>query len=135
MNVKEVSRQKMLEILVNHVNLGSQNIVFKDGATSVCTIAFTGFDLIDDAGEKAIYRFKTADIEAPYDLIGTAVAPGGDVDNFVIDGDPGTGVEDTITGTIGSPLSSADIKINFTNWVDGTVVTLRNLQLVIPQGS
>ena len=111
----------------------AKKIIFKDiGDITLCEVPFSTMSLESGVTTSATYRMRASDGSG--NLV-AAATQGGTVTTFEIAGYRG-GVTNSelVKGTIGNISSGADIKINKTLWQAGTLVTLTNFQLVIPQG-
>jgi len=118
----------MMDVLRAELAVDPTIMVFREGETDICTLTFKDLQPLE-IGEKAALKFIAPDDSY---ILRAAATADGVVDNFIIFG---TGSDIAITGTVGSLVSSADIKFSRTNWVSGTVITIQNLVLSLIQGS
>lgn len=107
---------------------------FDNSGNDLCELEFDDMAIVSTGTDNAIMRLKS--IDGSFTLKGTAHDPG-TVSTFKILGtDPQIGPDEYIlTGSIGTLTSSAELRFNIVNWVDGTYVTIGNFDIIIPNGS
>ena len=98
--------------------------------TPMCQLQYKTLELGSGVGDDTAYEFTAQDGSTV--LRGIVDLAGGQVAKFLITGVAG----DTISGTVGTISSAADIRFNMLEWTKGvTVITMTRLRLVIPQGT
>lgn len=140
MQVDVQIRRDMLEVLADVINnadgIGNHEVQFLNASDDlIAAIEFDSLELQTDSGESAIYRFKCAD--GTYVLKGLAGADSGSggVTKFQILCKFGPGPSNAfgVNGTVGTMASTADIKFNSTQWVEGLYITITSLRFVLPR--
>jgi len=142
MKINKIIREEMLETLKDLIleadgnDADAMKIIFSNGSTDLCEVGFKDIILYTLSSSSARYRFQASDDSY---LLRSVADSDGTVSEFRIIGrnNPGTTPATygtIITGTVGNLITSADITFNMINWVDGTFISIENLDFTLPDG-
>ena len=103
-------------------------ILFKAADTTTLSVVTFSDMIAFQTADKMAYKFK---YNGSYVLRGVVINDG-DVAYFDIPGIRSSqSIKQVLTGTVGTAISTADIRFNKISWTSNTTITLTNLTLVM----